>query len=936
MAYRLLRALAATMALAAIVVGLPILLVTFGRSPLDGIGTFSEQLHTVLTNPIDDAVALGLVTLITWGLWALFVAQLAVETTIALGRATSWRPPLSGMFELGARQLIAAATMTATLTTTLGQRTSASPNLAPRTTATLVVEDLTPAAAGASALALVGDASSLAAGPAASSSGPATMAPAPGVPVDGPVVTVVPGDSPWELAERHLGEGFRWREIWDLNRGVQQPDGHAWVEEDLIRPGWQLCMPSDAVGLEPPTPPAPAPAPSPPSVPSDGEPEAPTDSATTTSTTSTTSTTAGAADQAAGTPSTDAADGDAPWEDEESSSPAPILLGVAGTVLAAAGLRELRRRRERRQVQLPIGVLPPPPPRVPIDRELLVHGEGPMLDGLEAALVLLAEALRRRSGQPCPRPLVVQLREDRLDVLFETPEPSPPKPWRAEASGLTWVLDDPASLPETDEPCPLPALVTVGADEAPLMIDLEAYGVVSLVGDEPAARSMAESIAAELSTRSEGTVAVHVVGDALDDATTRLDGVRSTAWADVDPAGIAASARLLTTGGWPHTFAARSSKRIWDGWAPTVWITEASDDDTYHQLVATAAEHPGSGTAVLVVGTDAGQGLRVHLSPDGGFHIPQLDLKGRAQGVSGETVDQLADLLEDADEPVTTPVIPFPASATTGLRVTSSSNNGDSGDPEPVYEDPAYDALVRMCGPIGVDGGTEQLPHHETSVVAYVALHGHADVDRLIDKVWDGVNVTHKRVQNVVSAIRRSVGDAVLLDDGLVTAGSGLMTDIELIRRRLAHADKEDDPARRAAVLQGGFDLVTSQVCWVPKAGRRAFTWVELDHWISHVCTLVGQLAHRLAGTYLELGDSHRAAEVADRAIQVTERRDELIVTLVKAHELTGDHAAARSVVRAHEAHLVNLGIDEINEEILDLLDRYSPPSHHHNAADDP
>ena len=40
---------------------------------------------------------------------------------------------------------------------------------------------------------------------------------------------VARGDSPWSLAERHLGDGLRWRELWDLNRGVPQADGRAWV-----------------------------------------------------------------------------------------------------------------------------------------------------------------------------------------------------------------------------------------------------------------------------------------------------------------------------------------------------------------------------------------------------------------------------------------------------------------------------------------------------------------------------------------------------------------------------------------------------------------------------------------------------------------------------------------------------------------------------------
>ena len=85
-----------------------------------------------------------------------------------------------------------------------------------------------------------------------------------------PRYTVVPRDSLWRLAERHLGDGLRWRELWELNRGEPQPDGRSLVDPDLIRPGWVLRFPDDAVGLPAVTSeaaPAPLPAPPAPSAP---------------------------------------------------------------------------------------------------------------------------------------------------------------------------------------------------------------------------------------------------------------------------------------------------------------------------------------------------------------------------------------------------------------------------------------------------------------------------------------------------------------------------------------------------------------------------------------------------------------------------------------------------------------------------------------------
>jgi hypothetical protein len=56
-------------------------------------------------------------------------------------------------------------------------------------------------------------------------------------------------DSLWEIAERHLGDGRRYQEIYRLNEGRPQPDGRSLHLARLIQPGWLLVMPEDAVGV---------------------------------------------------------------------------------------------------------------------------------------------------------------------------------------------------------------------------------------------------------------------------------------------------------------------------------------------------------------------------------------------------------------------------------------------------------------------------------------------------------------------------------------------------------------------------------------------------------------------------------------------------------------------------------------------------------------
>ncbi|MCC7365292.1 MAG: LysM peptidoglycan-binding domain-containing protein [Dehalococcoidia bacterium] len=66
--------------------------------------------------------------------------------------------------------------------------------------------------------------------------------------------TVVSGDSLWAIAERLLGDGFRWTELWNLNQHRQMPDGRTFTNPNLIYAGWTLDVPQDETALPLPSP----------------------------------------------------------------------------------------------------------------------------------------------------------------------------------------------------------------------------------------------------------------------------------------------------------------------------------------------------------------------------------------------------------------------------------------------------------------------------------------------------------------------------------------------------------------------------------------------------------------------------------------------------------------------------------------------------------
>jgi nucleoid-associated protein YgaU len=173
-------------------------------------------------------------------------------------------------------------------------------------------------------------------------------------PAGRPVEHVVSeGDTLWDIAEAHLGDGASWPRIYELNAHRPQPDGRSLTDPDLIHPGWVLRLPAPASGAKPttsraegrPAPPSASPPASPPSPPASaqGVPgDAPTPSSTATAT-PTSAPTRGPSSPP------DAAPAERPGAtDRQPGVDLPggwVGLGLAAALVAAGGMVWLQRRR---------------------------------------------------------------------------------------------------------------------------------------------------------------------------------------------------------------------------------------------------------------------------------------------------------------------------------------------------------------------------------------------------------------------------------------------------------------------------------------------------------------------------------------------------------------------------------------------------------------
>jgi hypothetical protein len=241
---RLMAAARTTLLVTAWLAGGPAMLLAVAGTPLPPEPPTAAQVQAWLHNPLDIAYQAESVRVLAWTIWALIT--LAILTVLALhlralrwGRIVAYLPP-------PAQSLAAAILGTAVVAT------STAPLLTPPVAASPTASDLrdlelqhvashtdTDPRPSVVAVAAIDPSRTTA----ATATRERAATPRRTRPRQTVSRRVKPGDTLWDIAGHDLGNPQRWRQIYHLNRGHVQANGHALTNPDTIDVGWILTLP---------------------------------------------------------------------------------------------------------------------------------------------------------------------------------------------------------------------------------------------------------------------------------------------------------------------------------------------------------------------------------------------------------------------------------------------------------------------------------------------------------------------------------------------------------------------------------------------------------------------------------------------------------------------------------------------------------------------
>ncbi|MEW2162929.1 BTAD domain-containing putative transcriptional regulator [Streptomyces sp. NPDC007084] len=890
-----------------------------------------------LQREISVSTFVNALTVIVWFAWAQFTACVLVEVKAALsGVGMPNRVPGAGASQLLARQLVAALLLVGAAAANftpglsqLGQSPEGSQHgsvaAAQQTPGLFARQEQAASGAAAAVAEQAADAAAHAGGAGAAATEHGATKYYRIQPPEGRH-----HDSLWEVAQRHLGDGRRYKEIYQLNKDRTQPDGSRLSEASLIRPGWILEMPGDAHGGELVEMPDAAPEVSPQvkqqihdyaktgdrqrggaahrqneqgdrdtahihvprqraageqadgagaerghGVPAEAAPASP-----------------------AGPP---AAHGS---EDSGSSFGLPEAL-LGAPLLAACLLGALGRRRRQALWQSALGAVggrrgmePPVPTGSAADAQdaLLVGADPEGVRLLDLSLRGLATALAAES-RPLPTVYAAWLGGNGdLHLQLAQPAGKPPTPWQLGQDQTFWMLAraDAERYEEVDTAAPYPGLVSLGTmDDSRLLLNLEAVpGIVSLSGSTADRAGVFASVAAELATNGwSDRMTITLVGFGedltplapnrlrhLDDVEALVETMEAETRQRRGALGAAGQDSVLTgrTGPAQHT-----------RWAPHLVLlaAEPSAEDAV-KLAELAADASRLGIGYLV-GTESGDlpgaAWEMEITAEGKLLAPLLGLELDAQLLpvaQQRAVVELfveADPDRDPDGPTNSP--PFLVDIS------------EQGRPA------VYARLVGSYEIIGLetpDGERSPLLHE---ALALLLLHREGVHPRVLSAALWPRGVTDDVRDALVERLRGWLGTdpdgtpRLGTDEaGRLTLAKSVVSDLDVLRSLYHEATQGkgvDSRVVRGRLLTDALVLVRGPLLADRPQGR--YGWLTHEIIDAQLPLLVADIGLALSAFHLEKDRAEKAIEALNASLNSAPGDERLWNELLRATHATGD-----------------------------------------------
>ncbi len=924
-----LRGLASAVLLLAIVIGIPAALVLVVGNPIPEIP------RDPVGGQVPVEFVLDIIVCIVWLAWAQLLSCLLVELVAGVrGSGLPWRVP----FAAGAQQDFARRLITAVLLlATAGHGLQSAPAPAgPARSAPAAVASISGAFSQVAGTA-VGQADAAARQADAARVAPGGSESAGALHGARQYVVMPPQgrhhDSLWDISERYLGSGIRYREVFELNKGRVQPDGSRLTLESLIRPGWTLVLPADANGdgLIEVTPDLAAP-----------DTGAGTGSVTGTGTGGVNGTGAGSGvgsingtGSIAGSRSANGT-GSAPGTGTggtatpgslaqvaaanrpvagEASAPErspEIPWDLVGAELLAAGVLEVLialRRKRANQRRPGAGVPLPDAEAAAAEVAVRLGADTAAADFLDHALRTLTRTLAEHD-RPVPEVYAARLSDEALELLLAVPQEQAPLPFVAEAGGTRWVLDRSIALPAVDGvAAPLPGLVSVGGDgKGRIFVDLEsAGGAICVTGDLDRARSVVAAAAVELVTnRWSDDMRVTLVGFGSALAPISEDRLRCVDSLDEVVEGVtdrlSAGRQALSASGIDSVLTGRVRGLRGDGLTPDFLVLASPPaPEQLAELQDWARSARRAPLGVLIAGDVPDARWRFAIDDKGILDTGVLGVSVGAQLLSVRSYAALARLIRAEAEaaapvpaaPVWAPLSAVPQQPVEQLAVPAL--------PRPVDPDREPAVLLRIFGGPGVDGADRLLPGTPLAleIAGYLALNGGVTPRALAASVWPyGVTVAERdatlaRVGDWLGTDAAGQPRLRLDEDGRLRLSDEVQLDWHLFVALAARGGDED--VLRALELARG-PLVE------PHLPRR-YTWIARDPVSHELPAFVVDVAHRAAGGYRTAGRLDGAIAAARAGLRVEPASGLLWDALVDdVRERDGDAAAGRVLADRAEA----------------------------------